>query len=256
MSRARTLTRIGPLPLGTAFAIAAAGMNLTVRDAAKLLQVSERAVYGWIREKSIPFHRVNDHYRFHRAELLEWATSLGMRIGSREFAVPVVNGAPVPLFADSLRTGGVHFRVPGDDRPSVLRAVVERMPIDPSDRDLINDFLLAREALGSTGVGEGIAIPHVRNPIVLHVERPSITLCFFEKSVDFDAIDGKPVHTVFSVVSPTIRGHLFLLSRIAAALHDSRFKTAVLQRASEEEILREAERLEGSLPPPKGATVA
>lgn len=246
----------GPLPFGMTFAIGAADMNLTVRDAAKLLQVSERAVYRWIREKTIPFHRVNDHYRFHRAELLEWATSLGIRVGSREFAAPVANGARVPLFADSLQTGGVHFHVPGDDRASVLRAVVDRIPIDPTDRDLIYDFLLAREALGSTGVGEGIAIPHVRNPIVLHVERPSITLCFLEKSVDFDAIDGKPVHTVFSVVSPTIRGHLFLLSRIAAALHDAGFRAAVLQRASEKQILGEARRLEGSLPPSKGASVA
>jgi PTS system nitrogen regulatory IIA component len=130
------------------------------------------------------------------------------------------------------------------------------MPIEEADRDLVCDFLLAREALGSTGVGDGIAIPHVRNPIVLHVERPSITLCFLDNQVDFDAIDGKPVHTVFSVVSPTIRGHLFLLSRIAAALHDQGFKQALLRRAPQEEILREARRIEGSLPPPKGASPA
>jgi PTS system nitrogen regulatory IIA component len=226
-------------------------MKLTVRAAAKLLQTSEPAIYRWIREKSIPFHRVNDHYRFHRAELLEWATSRGMRVASGEFDVPGANGTPVPVFADALQTGGVHDRVPGLDRGSVLRAVVERMPIDAADRDLICDFLLAREALGSTGVGEGIAIPHVRNPIVLHVPQPSITLCFLENPVDFDAIDGKPVDTIFSVVSPTIRGHLFLLSRISAALHDAGFKRSILKHASQEEILREARRIEHSLPPPR-----
>jgi PTS system nitrogen regulatory IIA component len=235
------------------FAKGAGAMKLTVADAAKLLRTSERVVYRWIREKSIPFHRVNDQYRFHRAELLEWATSRGMRVGSHEFAAPLVNGAAISRFADSLRTGGVHFDVPGLDRASVLRSVVERMPIERDDRDLIYDFLVAREALGSTGVGDGIAIPHVRNPIVLHVERPSIILCFLERPVDFDAIDGKPVDTVFSVVSPTIRGHLLLLSRIAAALHDEGFRRAVLSRATPAEIMREAQRLEGSLPPPKGA---
>ena len=167
-------------------------MKLTVRDAAKLLQTSEAAVHRWIREKSIPFHRVNDSYRFHRAELLEWATSRGIRVSSREFqAEEAENGAPMPRLADALEVGGVHYRVPGTDRASVLRAVVERMPIDPADRDLLCDFLLAREALGSTGVGEGIAIPHVRNPIVLNVDRPSVTLCFLEAPVDFDAIDGR-----------------------------------------------------------------
>ena len=232
-------------------------MRLSVRDAAKLLRTSEPAVYRWIREKSIPFHRVNDHYRFHRSELLEWATSRGMRVGSQEFAAEEALGGLAPRVADALQTGGVHGQVPGADRASVLRAVVERMPIDAADRDLVCDFLLAREALGSTGVGEGIAIPHVRNPIVLPVERPSITLCFLESPVDFDAIDGKPVDTLFSVVSPTIRGHLFLLSRIAAAVHDPRFKRAILDRASQAEILGEARRFEGSLPPSReGASSA
>jgi PTS system nitrogen regulatory IIA component len=231
-------------------------MKLTVRDAASLLNVSERDVYRWIREGTMPVQRVNDRYRFHRAELLEWATSRGIRVASKEFETPSANGASMPRLADALETGGVHRGVPGGDRASVLRAVVERMPIEAADRDLVCDFLLAREALGSTGVGEGIAIPHVRNPIVLHVERPSVTLCFLEEPVDFEAVDGKPVDTVFSLVSPTIRGHLFLLSRIAAALHDRGFKQAILERASEKEILQRARRLEGSLPPPKGASAA
>src|SRR5438034_985186 len=62
-----------------------------------------------------------------------------------------------------------------------------------------------REALQSTGVGDGIAIPHVRNPIVLHVSRPMITLCFLERPIDFGALDGKPVHVLFSLISPTVR---------------------------------------------------
>jgi nitrogen PTS system EIIA component len=228
-------------------------MRLNVREAAKLLNASERDVYRWIREGSMPVQRVHDRFRFHRAELLEWATSHGIRVAPDEFRAPDANGAPVASFVEALETGGVHRNVPNGDRESVLRAVVERMPIDAADRDLVHDFLLAREALGSTGVGEGIAIPHVRNPIVLHVDRPSITLCFLEKPVDFDAIDGKPVDTIFSVVSSTIRGHLFLLSRIAAALHDAGFKRAILNRAGKEEILSEARRLEGSLPPPRSS---
>lgn len=228
-------------------------MKLGIRDAARLLQTSEQAVQRWVREKSIPFHRVNDDYRFHRSELLEWATSRGIRIAPEELHdLEEENGHAVG-FADALQAGGVHTRVPGKDRASVLRAVVDRMPIDQADRDMICDFLLAREALGSTGVGEGIAIPHVRNPIVLGVERASITLCFLETPVDFQAIDGKAVDTIFSVVSPTIRGHLLLLSRIAAALHDPGFKRAVLDRLPQEKILVEARRVEQALVAAKGA---
>ncbi len=228
-------------------------MNLTVRDAATMLDVPERAIYRWIREKSIPVHKAGDQYRFHRAELLEWATSRGMRISPAEFQGAAVTGGAMPLLSDALEAGGVHRGIVATDRGSLLRAVVDVMPIEDADRDLLYDFLLAREALGSTGVGDGIAIPHVRNPVVIHVQRPNVTLCFLERPIDFQSVDGQPVHTVFSLVSGTVRGHLYLLSRLSAALHDPGFKNAVLQRAPDAQILEEARRVEAKLAPTAGA---
>jgi len=220
-------------------------MNLSVRDAARLLNTSEREVYRWIREGSIPHQRVGDRYRFHRAELLEWATSRGIRVAPSEFQAPdAANGTATASFSDALERGGVYYAVSGADPSEVLRAIVERMPIEPADREEMVDFLLAREALGSTGVGEGIAIPHARNPVVLHVEHPLVTLCFLEKPVDFEAVDGKPVHTVFTLVTRTIRSHLYLLSRISASLHDAEFKRVVGARAPADRILAEARRVE------------
>ncbi len=230
-------------------------MKLTVRDVAKMLNVSEDVVYRWIREESIPVHRVSENYRFHRAELLEWATSRGIRVSSEEFRGPIGNGSEQPRLSRALEIGGIHRGVGGSDRESVLRAVVKLMPIEEEDRDLVYDFLIAREALGSTGIGDGIAIPHVRNPVVLHVAHPAVTLCFLEKPVDFSAIDDRPVDTIFSLVTRTIRSHLYLLSRLSAALLDSSFKEAVVRRAPREQILEQARRLEESLselPPAKG----
>ena len=66
--------------------------------------------------------------------------------------------------------------------------------------------------------------------------------------VDFEAIDGQPVHTLFSMVSPTIRGHLGLLAKLSRALHDPAFKAVVLRRGSLDELAREAERVEATFP--------
>src|SRR5438132_6083481 len=116
--------------------------------------------------------------------------------------------------------------------------MVTVMPLPAEiDRELLLGMLMAREALQSTGIGEGIAIPHVRNPIVLHVDRPSVTLCFLAKPIDFKALDGKPVHVLFTVVSTTVRTHLHLLARLAFALRHDGFKKAVTHHASEEQIL-------------------
>jgi PTS system nitrogen regulatory IIA component len=114
--------------------------------------------------------------------------------------------------------------------------------------------LLAREALASTGIGDGIAIPHVRSPIVLHVSEPTITLCFLERPVDFAALDGRPVRALFLLVSPTVRAHLSLLSRLAFALRDPGFKDAVARQVVRDDLLAELRRVEAALVQPEPAS--
>lgn len=223
-------------------------MQLTVRDAAKLLNVSEKTIYRWIQQGSLPAYRVNEQYRFNRSELVEWATSRKINVAPEIFNEPEAEGAPLIGLGEALQSGGIFYRVGGTDRESVLRAIVETMRIpEEVDREFLFKVLLAREALGSTGVGDGIAIPHVRNPVVLHLTRPTITLCFLEKPVDFGAIDGKPVSALFTLISPNVRGHLYLLSRLAFVLRDPGFKDLILKQASREDILREAARAESQL---------
>ncbi|MBI5546332.1 MAG: PTS sugar transporter subunit IIA [Deltaproteobacteria bacterium] len=226
-------------------------MHLTVRDAAKLLQTREQQVYRWIDDGELSCEWIGEQPRFNRAELLEWATARRMPVAVEEFQDEDEDGAPLSL-VEALTAGGVHAHVPGDDRESVLRAVegVMRLP-EELDQETLIQVLLAREAGGSTAVGNGIAIPHVRQPIAVSGGRASVALCYLENPVEFGALDGKPVHTLFSIVSPTIRGHLQLLARLATALHDAAFKEAVLRRAGNDEILKEAARVEARVPQAK-----
>ena len=223
-------------------------MQLTVRDVSKLLSVSEKTIYRWVKQGALPAYRVNEQYRFNRAELLEWATSRRMNVSAAVFEEPESNAVVMPGLCEALRAGGIFYRVAGRNKESVLRSVVEHLRLpDEVDRDFLLRVLLAREGLQSTGIGDGIAIPHVRNPIVLHVSRPMVTLCFLEKPIDFGALDAKPVHVLFTMVSPTVRAHLRLLSRLSFALHDAAFKKAVLREASCDQILRECQRVEEAL---------
>ncbi|MGC8988875.1 MAG: PTS sugar transporter subunit IIA [Verrucomicrobiia bacterium] len=223
-------------------------MELCVRDVAKLLSVSEKTVYRWVEQGNLPAYRINQQYRFNRAELLEWASARRIKVSAEIFNEEESMGVPLPGLAEALQAGGIHYRVGGVDRESVLREVVDTMRLpEEVDREFLFQVLLARENLGSTGVGDGIAIPHVRNPIVLHVPRPMITLCFLEKPVDFGAIDGQPVQALFSLISPTVRGHLHLLSRLAFGLRDKGFKDAICGQRSREEIMAEAKRIDAGL---------
>jgi len=219
-------------------------MKINVREAARMLAVSEKTVYRWIEHKKLPVHRINDQYRFNRAELLEWATSQRVPVSPEIFEEP--EGEALPTLAEALAAGGIVYRVGGSTRDEALRQVVSLMRLpEEVDRDYLYQMLVARERLGSTGVGDGIAIPHVRNPVVLHVNA-SITLCFLEQPVDFGALDGMPVRALFLLVTPTIRTHLHLLSRLSAALHDPELNRLVREQGSRDEILAAFERAQAA----------
>ncbi|HPM41042.1 MAG TPA: PTS sugar transporter subunit IIA [bacterium] len=223
-------------------------MRLTVRDVAKLLGVSEKTVHHWVDKDEIPSYRLKEQRRFSKAEIVEWAASRGMSFAEDPGAESPAEEGALPLVGDAVETGGIFYGVEGKDKPSVLRAIVDSLCLpDDVDRDYLHSILLAREAMGSTGVGDGIAIPHVRNPIVLNDARPSISLCFLKHPIDFDAVDGKPVRVLFTIISPTIRLHLHLLSRLGFILHDAGCKAALLATAGPEDILKNIRRVEGAI---------
>lgn len=226
-------------------------MQLSVKAVSGLLNISEKTVYRWIDERKLPGHQLNGQYRFNRAELLEWATMNRVNVSPRIFEEPESQSSPLPELSDALELGGVFYRLAGATKMDALRSVVEvlRLP-DKVDREFLLQVLLAREALESTAIGDGIAIPHVRNPIVLHVPQPTMTLCFLEKPVDFGALDGQPVHTLFTFISPTVKAHLHLLSRLAFALRNPEFKKLVVQQAARDEIMAAAKKISDGLRAP------
>jgi PTS system nitrogen regulatory IIA component len=225
-----------------------ARVKLLVKDAARLLNVSEKTIYRWIKQGSIPAYRLSEQYRFNRAELLEWATARRIPVSPDIFRETESEAASLPHLTEALQAGGIHYRIGGESKAAVLRQVVETLRIPPEvDRDFLFEVLLARETLGSTAIGDGIAIPHVRNPVILHLERPMITVCFLERPVDFGALDGRPVNVLFTLISPTVRAHLHLLSRLSFALRDPAFKDAVLRQASREELMAAAQNCETKL---------
>jgi PTS system nitrogen regulatory IIA component len=226
-------------------------MHLGPREAARLLGVSAATLERWLRSGELAATRVNDAWRLNRVDLLEFAAVRNLDVSPDLLAhlePPQLTG-----LADAIRAGGVHRGISGRDKAEVLRAVVERLPLPgPGERDLLHRVLLAREALGSTGFGNGIAIPHPRNPIVLRVQRPEVAICYIEPPVDFEAVDGRPVHTLFTVVSSSTRTHLHLLALIAQALHDPGVLARLEARAGPEELLAEVERVEAAVAARRG----
>lgn len=222
-------------------------MQLTVREAASHLGVNEATVRRWIDERALPAHRADERLYFNPIELWEWAVENGISVSRGLLETARRSPDEVPALAELLREGGIFHDVDAPTKTAVLAQFVARLPLPPEqDRRFLLEVLEAREAMGSTGIGGGIAIPHVRNPIVLHVERPFVTLCLLRHPVDFGAMDGKPVHALFMVVSPTVPAHLRILARLGFVLRDDGLRELLRERAPAEEILGRIEMVEST----------
>jgi PTS system nitrogen regulatory IIA component len=219
-------------------------MDLTPRDAARLLKVSEETIHDWIRSGALPCHRVQDRYRLNRVELLEWASARNLQVSPAIFRE---GSAPPPelLLAGSLRRGGIVHNLACVDKASALQGVCNILPLPPKvDRAELYAVLVAREALCSTGIGSGVAIPHPRGPIVLGIAEPQVTLAFLAQPIDYGAIDHKPVNVLFVIVSTSVRGHLLLLSHLMYALQDKQFRGLLDAAAASDQLLARLEQVE------------
>ena len=85
--------------------------------------------------------------------------------------------------------------------------------------DAIIDALRRREALGSTGIGKGIAVPHVRSTLI--AER-ALLIARSTKGVEFDSMDGGPVHLLFLIVAPPLERDLLYLKMVAEIVRSTR----------------------------------
>ncbi|GHE22497.1 PTS IIA-like nitrogen regulatory protein PtsN [Halomonas urumqiensis] len=129
------------------------------------------------------------------------------------------------------------FDVPGGSKKRVLEFfstfIAQNTP--SLDSQEVFSRLIGRERLGSTGIGNGVAIPHARSP---HCKSPIASFLKLSEPVDFDAIDGDPVDLVFVLLVPEEAddAHLALLAQVAGLLNDTNTRTSLRKCESQREL--------------------
>ena len=196
--------------------------QISVKEAAHLLRVSDKTIYRWIRQGVIPTAGFQGQYRFDRGELESWAQY--KRIGgpdSKAAAGPAAE--EIVDLAAAVRKGGIHYKIEGATPQEIYGNLVEFfsfIPLtDTTRRENLSKTLTEREALASTGVGHGLAIPHPRHPRDLGFGEPVVGIFFLEQPVDFGAFDKEPVFVLFVSLCATVKGHLQMLAQVSHLLH-------------------------------------
>ena len=125
----------------------------------------------------------------------------------------------------------MNLNLASTDRDSVLNELVNQIPQlaqQPDARKTLLRALQERELLHSTGIGDGIALPHARNALVGLVDEPIVVFARHPTGIAYGAIDNVPARLFFLLIAPTVTQHLGILARLSRILRDPKVRQALL----------------------------
>lgn len=138
------------------------------------------------------------------------------------------------LSKDAIKLNGI-----ANSKQDAINKLVDLMAKNGNltDKEKYTQVVLKREEEGSTGIGEGIAIPHGKTDAV---SRPGLSAMVINNGVEFDSLDGKPAKLLFLIAAPNTKDnvHLDVLSRLSTLLMDTEFRKSLMEAKTPEEFLR------------------
>jgi len=211
-------------------------MYFSLAQLARLLDMPESAVEDALEKHQLRSEIIEGQPRIHRLDIIEWATR-------RNIPLPLsLHGEGGLSLKAALEAGGILYNVQAGDKAAVIARIAQTCaPVIDTDEKMLEEVLIARENLCPTTVGDGIAFPHPRAPIIFRLPCPVINLMFLQKAVDFGALDRQPVHTLFTLLAATPHDHLRMLALLSFALQKSEFAAAVRKKLPARDILAAAE---------------
>jgi nitrogen PTS system EIIA component len=239
-------------------------MDLKIRDVAELLNVSETTVRRWLSDGKIPGYRLNHQYRFSRGEIENWMIRCRLKpteeafspFGERQIYPPVQEQfEPVGVRGGmqqfglyrAIHQGEVFSHAQGLSKEELIRATTKAISGKLGvDAEVLSELLLDREKLMPTALNNGIAVPHTRD-FLTKGPFDSVVVVFPEKAIDYGALDGKPVHTLFFLFACTDKRHLHLLAKVAHLCSDEGVLEFLRTQPDKKKILEFIRQWEASL---------
>jgi PTS system nitrogen regulatory IIA component len=213
-------------------------MDLKIKDVAELLNVSEKTIRRWLMDGKIPAYRLHSQYRFSRIESENWVMSCKLhqdQASPLKFSGSPLCSSPQIAFEQeeaeeeaepkvglqqfsryrAIHKGGILCAVPGTTKEEIISTTVKQSAkILGCDIDILTELLLDREKLMPTALNHGVAVPHTRE-FVFKGPFDVVIVVFPEKPIEYGALDGNPIHTLFFLFASGDKHHLHLLAKIA-----------------------------------------
>ena len=204
---------------------------LTIEEVARYLRVSERTVYEWAQKGEIPAGKIGTVWRFKKDDIESWVDE---RLASSKTSVSKQHKIVTENFLSPDRVVLLDYSTKHDVLV-MMSEVLAKAPQVKNSAELL-DSILKREALMSTAVGRGIAIPHVRLSSVTDLV---MAVGISKRDIlDFDAVDGNPVRLVFMIAAANNQHDYYLqtISHFSAKLRNDELKSRLLNSTDPAEV--------------------
>lgn len=145
------------------------------------------------------------------------------------------------ILAGNLKKNNIIIKAKAKNRweliDEMLNLAVKNRNIPAADSEEIRNALVDREKSMSTGIGNGVAIPHCTTGLV---ENLVVVLSLCQKGIDFDSIDSKPVRIAILLIVPkkNLKQHIKTLANIAKIMSDEDLRNAILEQTTPEAVLK------------------
>lgn len=232
-------------------------MDLKIKDVAELLNVSETTIRRWLNEGKIPAYRLHHQYRFSRIEIENWMLSCRHKghdlqqqiypVSHEEEEGHMKKGMQQYSLYRAIHRGGIISNMASQSKEEIIRKTMEligpQLGLDP---DSISELLLDRENLMPTALNNGIAVPHTRD-FLLKKPYDVVSVVTLENPVDWGALDGKPVHTLFFLFATNDKRHLHLLAKLAHLSSNDEMIELLRSDVDKDELLQQIKEWEGKV---------
>jgi len=215
---------------------------LSLSAVAALLGLPEVTIQRWEHQGKIPYKIIRKKIVFKKKEIIEWAQAHDLPLREE-----IRDSKALSTFSltDIIKDSGIYYHIPGEDVYTIFESALKELNfINSADKNTILEELINREELASTGIGNGIAIPHTRNRLDLGLKRPFIPVFFLENAVPFNAIDGQAVYVLFMIFSNTVKDHLKILSMLSFALRQENVISSLQSLNKNHDLLEHIKQIE------------
>ena len=213
---------------------------ITLSETAQYLKLAERTVLRMVHRNGIPCAKVASQWRFLRTVVDDWLIARMKVVPQNDLAGLIASGSDIVPLSRLIREELILTDLQPGPKDRVLHRLVQPLLEQKiiENGEVFVEKLLQRERLVSTGIGKGVAVPHLRRPQDNPRGGPVLVVGLCREGTDFDALDGRKTHLFLLLCTDSEVVHLRVLAKLNTILGNPEALGRLIRARKKDEIVR------------------